>query len=80
MTAFAVLCQLGEAYAIRPTLEEAEEALASAEWYLDGAATCGHSAAGGWLRKRLPLRVVPVDAAQVAELLEEGTPVLDREP
>ena len=79
VVALAVKDATGECYAIRDTHEQAEEARASAINYLHGAETCGHPLAAGWVAKRLPFRVVMVTAEEREELLEQGTPTLDRE-
>lgn len=78
---WALLDANGELYALRRSLDDARRAKADAESYLDGAATCGHPAAGPWVAQRLPFELRQVTRAQRAELLDEwGTPVLDREP
>lgn len=78
--AFAVLDAEEECYAIRGTREEADLALQHAGEHLYGAATCGHPSASAWVDARLPLAVVTVTEEERIEMLENGTPVLDREP
>lgn len=71
----------GEPYALRERYGDAVRAARDAEGYLDGAATCGHPAAGPWVRERLPFKLRQVTVAERRDLLDEwGTPVLDREP
>jgi hypothetical protein len=77
---FAVVDATDEVYAIRPTLDQAQEMALAAIEHLDEAASCGHPAAGSWVRARRPIRVVPMSADERAAALEDGTPVLDREP
>lgn len=78
---WVVTDQRGELYACVETEADALRAVWHTNDYLDGAATCGHSAAGLWVRERLPIVWREVTRRERAELLEEwGTPVLDREP
>lgn len=80
IVAYAVLDALGDCYAIRPDRIRAERARSDAIDYLNGAATCGHPNATTWVLKRLPFRMICIDAEERDALLEDGTPVLDREP
>jgi hypothetical protein len=76
----AILDAQGELYALATNQVEAAARKGQAEAYLDGAATCGHPAAGAWVRERLPIEVRHVTATEGLALLEEhGTPLLDRE-
>lgn len=77
---YAILAADGECYALRDTVVEASAARVQAEEYLHEAASCGHPAAPAWVAARLPFRLVCVSVEKAAELLEDGTPVLDREP
>ena len=80
IVAYAVKDATGECYAIRPSQAEAEIAAEVGRAYLHGAETCGHPLAPGWVAERLPLQIVGLDAEEHADLLDEGTPTLDREP
>lgn len=80
VTLYAVTDQTGDLYGLSETREDAERVLRAASEYLREARDCGHPAAGAWVRKRLPLQVVEITPEDAQELLEEQTPVLDREP
>jgi hypothetical protein len=77
---FAVRDRVGECYAVRESYAEAVAAKASAADYLYEAAACGHPRAAGWVAERLPLSIVRLTPAEVEAVLDEGVPVLDREP
>lgn len=71
----------GEPQAIRDSLGEAlHVALVDADAYYDGAATCGHSAGPAYAASKRPFKVRPITAAERDQILDDGTPVLDREP
>jgi hypothetical protein len=76
----AVVDALGECYAIRTDDLEALRAKGEAELHLFEAESCGHPRAASWVRERLPFRILCVDADERADLLDAGTPVLEREP
>lgn len=78
--AFAVIDAREEVYAIRETRAEAERARSAAYDYLFGAASCGHPSAPGWVEQRLPFAVLTITEEERIEMLENGTPTLDREP
>lgn len=80
VVAFAVVCAQDECYAVRDSLLEAEKARGDATEYLLDAESCGHSLAHGWVAQRLPMSVLGVTSEEREALLDEGTPVLDREP
>lgn len=80
IVAYALLDATDEVYAIRGTQPEIEQAKADAIDYLDGAARCGHPSAPSWAAERLPFTVLTVTEEERIEMLEEGTPTLDREP
>ena len=80
IVSYAVVDALGECYAMAADFVEAYKRKAQAEDYLFEAQSCGHPKAGPWVRERLPLRVLTVDADERDALLEDGTPVLEREP
>lgn len=78
--AFAVVDALGECYAIRGTRDEANAALAAASDHLTEALGSGHVAAAKWVAEREPFGLLTITEEERIEMLEEGTPVLDREP
>jgi hypothetical protein len=80
IVAYALEDATGECYAIRDSRVKIEDARAQGHDYLYGAESCGHPAASGWVSERLPFAVVTITAAERDEILEAGTPVLDREP
>jgi hypothetical protein len=80
IAAYAVEDALGEVYAIRDSRVAAEEARSQAYDYLYGAESSGHPRAAGWVAERLPFAVVTITAGERDAIMEEGTPVLDREP
>lgn len=80
VTGWAVMAANGECYALRSTYVDAEQARTEAGEYLYEAIGSGHPRARGWVNERLPFAVVMVDDQERAYLVEQGTPVLDREP
>ena len=80
IVAVAVVAANGECYALRDNELHALVAKGHAEDYLFGAQSSGHPASTGWVRERLPFRVIAVDAEERDALLEDGTPILDQEP
>lgn len=48
--------------------------------YFAEAASCGYPGAAGWAARREPLTVRIVSTETRDELLEDGTPLLQREP
>lgn len=80
IVAYAIVDALDECYAIRSDRLTGEVARGQAVDYLFGAESSGHPAAGGWVAKRLPFALIMVTAEEREAYLEEGTPVLDREP
>jgi len=77
---YGVFDALGECYALRDTEDEARLAKVDADLYLHEATRCGHPLAEGWARQRLPLAIRTLTVSERAAALEDGTPVLDREP
>lgn len=80
MTRYGLFARNGDCYAIRDSMTEAELARLDAARYLDEAATCGHPGAAGWVAKRLPFEVRLLAPGEASLILEDGIPVLDREP
>ena len=88
--AFVIEDSQGEAQAIRDTFEQAEQAIVECENYYYDAETCGHIPGSGgsgqpvdphdWVAKKRPFTIRPITADERDQILEEGTPVLDREP
>lgn len=70
----------GEAQALRNTQAEADKALADTEAYYYDAETCGHTDAPRWVAKKRPFRIRQITRAEAEQILEDGTPVIDREP
>jgi hypothetical protein len=77
---YALMTATGECMAIRYDYMEAITARDQALDYLLAAESCGHSRAVSWVAERLPIRTLIVDAEEVETIMEEGTPLLDREP
>lgn len=70
----------GEPQAIRESFDEAfRVANIDAELYYDDAATCGHDRGPKYAASKLPCIVRPITAEERDQILEDGTPVLDRE-
>lgn len=78
IVAFAVMTANGECMAIRQNVTEAIEARMHGVEYLEGA--LGHPRAARWVMERMPLTVIALDSEEWLALLEDGTPMLDREP
>lgn len=70
----------GEAQAIRKTWAEADNALNDVEAYYYEAETCGHPRARGWVEAKRPFTIRQITRAERDEILENGTPIIDREP
>jgi hypothetical protein len=77
---YAIVDALGEVYALRQSVDAAFTAKRQAEEYLDEARSCGHAAAPSWVSERLPFTIKTVSVSERAAALDDGTPVLDREP
>jgi hypothetical protein len=78
---WAVKCQRGEVYAIEETYARAVAQADSAQEFLLGALDCGHPRARSWVKARLPITCTKITRHEAYELrMEEGVPVLDREP
>lgn len=78
--AFVVEDRQGEAQTIRPTVTEALKGIIDCNDYYHEAETCGHPAAPGWVKKKRPFTIRPITQDEHDRILEDGTPVLDREP
>lgn len=77
---YGVFDELGECYALRDVEDQARLARVEAEEYLHEAARCGHPLAERWASSRLPITMRAITVSERAAALEDGTPVLDREP
>ena len=76
-----VVSATGEPQALRDTFAEAAEAVVHAENYWALAAACGHPSAPGYVQRLYPFRVRAMPDAEAEQfLLDEPTPILDREP
>jgi len=80
MVGYAVVDRQGECYAIRTDVIEAQKARGEGVDYLIGAVESGHPRAAGWVAARLPLAILTITEEERIEMLENGTPTLDREP
>lgn len=80
MTAYGIFDAMGECLALTEDRDEAIELLHQGHAYYAEAASCGHPTAPGWVAERMPLTVRLVDAQEVEEIRDEGTPTLQREP
>lgn len=77
---FAVEADTGEVQALRDTYPGAVAAVDQAETYWDEAAACGHPSAPGYVAQMYPFRIRQVTKQEWNDILDTGTPVLDREP
>jgi hypothetical protein len=77
---WGVFDQNDECYAIREEHPQAFGALREAQTMLGEVAACGHPNAPAWAYGRMPLEVREVTDEEHEEILENGTPWLDREP
>lgn len=77
---FVVEAATGEAQAMRETRAGAVAAIDQAEMYWDEAATCGHPDAPGYVALKYPFRIRQITRQEWDDILEDGQPVLDREP
>lgn len=70
----------GEALALCDEHDDVDKWMLEARAYFAEAWGCGHPAAGPWVAERLPVtsRVLTVEERE--EILEDGTPTLQREP
>ena len=77
---WAIVDASGEVYAIARDREERIRLLSQSYRYLHEAEVCGHPDAPAWVRDRLPVRAERITPERAAELREDATPVLEREP
>jgi TPR repeat protein len=77
---FVVEADTGEAQALRGTYAAAVAAVDQAESYWEEAVASGHPGAASFVAAMYPFRIRQVTHDEWQDILEDGTPVLDRGP